>query len=63
MSEQQIHDVESHLLTSLVIVETMVELFKKEDEQRACIVMEALDILPQLESNIEKSYSILNGEA
>ena len=60
MSKDQLQEAETHLLTALVIVETMVALFKREDEQRARIVMDALNILPQLESNLEKSYSILN---
>ncbi len=60
MSEKQQQQAEHHLVKAMVIVEVMTELFKKtEDEQRACIVMEALDILPTLESNLSEAFGII----
>ena len=60
MSEAKLQQVENNILESLVIVEHLIQLFKNEDEQRACIVMEALDILPKLEHNLGESYGIMN---
>jgi len=59
MSKTQLQEVDSQVLESLIIVEHLIQLFKSEDEQRACIVMEALDILPKLESNLQQSYEII----
>ena len=60
MSEKQQQQVEQHILNALVITEHIIELFKNETEQRACIVMETLDILPKLESNLGEAFEIIN---
>ncbi len=60
MSDKQQQQAEHHLVKAIVIVEVMTELFKEtKNEQRACIVMEALDILPTLESNISEAFEIM----
>jgi len=59
MSETKQQQAAQHILNATVIVEHIIELFKSKDEQDACIVMETLNILPQLESNLQESYSII----
>ncbi len=61
MSEKQQQQAAQHILNAMVIVELMIDIFKEtEDEKRACIVMEVIDILPKLESNLEKSYALMH---
>ena len=60
MSEKELQEAQHHLVKAMVIVEVMTELFKEtKEEQRACIVMEALDILPTLESNLSSAFEIM----
>lgn len=59
MSDKQLHQAEQHIINATVIVEHMTELFKNKDEQDACIVIETLDVLPKLASNLSDSYSII----
>ncbi len=58
MSEKQ--QAAQHILNAMVIVELMIDIFKNKDDQEACIVVETLDILPKLESNLEKSYALMH---
>ena len=60
MSEQQQHQATQHIVNARVIVEHMTELFKNKNDQEACIAMEALNLLPNLESNLSEKYSLGN---
>jgi len=61
MSEQQLQEAQQHVLNAMVITEHLVKIFKKpEDEQEACILMDALDILPTLKSNLGNAHEIIN---
>jgi len=59
MSEQQKHQATQHIANARVIVEHMTELFKNKNDQEACIAMEALNLLPNLESNLSESFEII----
>lgn len=60
MSEKQQQQAAQHILNAMVIIELMIDIFNNKDDQEACIIVETLDILPKLESNLEKSYALIN---
>jgi len=60
MSEKQQNQAEHLILKSMTITGHLVEIFKNRDDQEACILLEALEILPRLESNLSEAFEIMS---
>ncbi len=59
MSDEQQNQAEYLMLKSITITEHIIEIFKNRDEQEACILSEALEALPRLESNLSEAFEIM----
>jgi len=59
MSDEQQNQAESLMLKSITITEHIIEIFKNRSEQEACILLEALEALPRLESNLSEAFEIM----
>jgi len=60
MSEKQLQEAQHHILKSMTITGHIVEIFKNRDDQEACILLEALEALPRLESNLSEAFEIMS---
>ncbi len=60
MSEKEQNQVEHLMLKSITITEHIIEIFKNRDEQEACILLEALEALPRLKSNLSEAFEIMH---
>jgi len=59
MSEKQQQQVEYLIVKSMTITEHIIEIFKDNDDQEACILLETLEILPRLKSNLSEAFEIM----
>ena len=59
MTDKQFNQATQHIANADVIVEQMDKIFKDNDDQEAVIILESLNILPTLKSNIEEAFEIM----
>ncbi len=59
MTDKQFNQATQHIANADVIVEQMDKIFKDNDDQEAVIILESLNILPTLKSNISEAFEIM----
>ena len=59
MTDKQFNQATQHIANADVIVEQMDKILKDNDDQEAVIILESLNILPTLKSNISEAFEIM----